>query len=176
MALDTTVGGPSAESYVSVTDADAYLSGRFGTAAWTALSTAQKETALRQATRTLDVERYRGWPVTSTQALRFPRYRPEMGESPVMTLPRVLVEACCEEALWVAQHADTGGLSPRQQMQAEGVSSFSVGDLSETYGGTHGGGLSPRASAILRHWIARTGQVLDLGRERPNLDGMPRVN
>ena len=177
MPLVTTPGGPSADSYVSVAEADAYFSARVGSTSWTALSGPDKETALRHATRNLDLLRFRGWPVTEAQALRFPRWRPDRGEAPVLTIPREVQDACCEEALWVSQHAEAGGLSPRQQMQAEGVSSFTVGDLSETFAsGGSGAVLCPRASALLRHWIARGGQLVDTGRERPNYDGLPSIN
>lgn len=175
MAIIATSGAANANSYVTITQANDYFAARFGAGAWTALSEASKEVALRHATRNLDLQRYRGWPLTDTQALQFPRERGDWNSE--SGIPQVVQDACCEEALWVATHASTGGESTRQQMQAQGVASYSVGDLSETFAsGGSGAVLCPRASALLRHWIARGGQLVDTGREMPNYDGLPSIN
>lgn len=75
MALDTTVGGASADSYVSLVDADAYHLDH-GNAAWTG-ATADKEAALRRGTSWIDgYYRFR-FPGKKTggrsQALEWPR-------------------------------------------------------------------------------------------------------
>lgn len=183
MAIIATPGGADANSYVTQAEADAYFAARFGSAVWTALDATGKETALRHATRNIDANRFRGWKVTTNQALEFPRYRPNWRDElglvyPANEIPKVVKDACCEEAIWVAQHAKSGGSSPRQQLQSEGVSSFTVGDLSETYAGAGAGVqlLGPRAQALLRHWIDRGGQVVDTGRERPGYGPLPRIN
>jgi len=65
-----------AESYVSVADADTYFSNR-GNAAWAALTTEQKEQALRKATDYLVAVyrlRWKGRRVSQDQALDWPRY------------------------------------------------------------------------------------------------------
>ena len=74
MALDATIGGASADSNVSVADADTYWTTRPNFAAWDALTTANKERSLKWATRLLDqTYTWNGGPVTTTQALRWPR-------------------------------------------------------------------------------------------------------
>lgn len=182
MAIIATPGAADANSYVTQAEADAYFAARFGSATWTALSGSDKETALRHATRNIDTNRLRGWKVTETQALEFPRYRPNWQDElgvvyPANEIPKAVKDACCEEALWVASHASTGGQSPRQQLQAEGVQSFSVGDLSESFAAPAAVQLlGPRAQALLRHWIDRGGQVIDRGRERPAYGYLPRIN
>jgi hypothetical protein len=75
MALDTTTGGASAESYITVASADTYFSNR-GNATWAALTTAQKEQALRKSTDYLGqryIDRWKGLIVSESQALDWPR-------------------------------------------------------------------------------------------------------
>lgn len=103
MALDATVGGASANSYVTVAEADAYFADRPFSETWSGLSAGEKEASLITATRTIeakitedwskkelpqdatirvlsdlkgDTECYLVWkgiPATTTQALGFPR-------------------------------------------------------------------------------------------------------
>jgi hypothetical protein len=75
MALDSTAGGAAAESFFSISEADAYFSNR-GVTAWAAGSTPAKEQAARLGTQYLE-NTYRGkWvglTATQTQALAWPR-------------------------------------------------------------------------------------------------------
>lgn len=61
MALDATVGGPNANSYLTVAEADAYFATRLFSSLWTAAVTATKEAALIQATRMLDAKVTQPW-------------------------------------------------------------------------------------------------------------------
>lgn len=77
MPLIVETGGASStsESYVSVTDADAYFFGR-GVVAWASLTTADKEAALRRAVDYMTATyrlRWTGYRATDTQALDWPR-------------------------------------------------------------------------------------------------------
>lgn len=73
MALDATIGGASADSFVSVADADTYIDTRLNVTAWTGAATADKERALKSATRELNLLAYQGVRYTTTQALAWPR-------------------------------------------------------------------------------------------------------
>lgn len=79
MSLDTTVGGTAADSYATVADADAYLTSTRGFAtSWTALTTQQKEQALRWAAVELDANfRFRGKRTSRDQARQWPRFGAE---------------------------------------------------------------------------------------------------
>lgn len=72
MALDSTVGGSSSNSYVSVADADSYFDDHLNVTAWTA-NTDKQEAALVMATRRLEDEFYQGEKAASSQALQWPR-------------------------------------------------------------------------------------------------------
>lgn len=74
MALDTTIGGATADSYATIADADAYFASYGG--AWSG-DDASKEAALRRATLAIDGEygaRWSGSPVNGrSQSLDWPR-------------------------------------------------------------------------------------------------------
>jgi hypothetical protein len=56
MALDATVGGANANSYLTVTEATAYFATRLYSSVWTAASNGDKEAALIWATRLIDAK------------------------------------------------------------------------------------------------------------------------
>lgn len=70
---------PNADSYVTVAEADAYMSAREGYSPgeWSTLTTAQKELRLKWATMLVDSLRYRGVKATKLQTLAFPRIFPQ---------------------------------------------------------------------------------------------------
>jgi len=76
IAIDATVGGASANSYLTLADAQAIVDGFVEDAdvtAWASATTDQKNRALFTATQRLDRERYLGARATDTQALQWPR-------------------------------------------------------------------------------------------------------
>lgn len=81
MAIDATVGGASANSYVTLAEAVAYMADRYPSTSWDDASESSREAALVTAAQRLDQEAFRGVPVkpltgTSnepTQALKWPR-------------------------------------------------------------------------------------------------------
>lgn len=74
MALDATVGGPTANSYLSLSDATALATDRLDAAEWSSATMETQAAALIMATSRLNLEAYTGSPVTYTQALAWPRY------------------------------------------------------------------------------------------------------
>ena len=104
MALDTTVGGASANSYASLAEFNSYWTGRMiptGQAAPSTFSDADKESQLKQATIELDLLRYRGRQKTETQALKWPRTELYTDEGWVVdsdTIPQKIKDAQCELA------------------------------------------------------------------------------
>lgn len=97
-----------AESYCSVADADTYHSNR-GNSAWAALTTAQKEEALRKATQYIEGEYYGRWTgdrVESDQSLSLPRLLmpiKDYGNGNMYyaydSIPTGIIRACAELAL-----------------------------------------------------------------------------
>lgn len=93
ITVEDGTGLASADSYISVADADRYHE-RFGNEAWADLNQTEKEIALRKATRDLDLlYHFKGEPkYPDVQALAFPR-------TPYNGLPTALPTACAELAL-----------------------------------------------------------------------------
>ena len=76
VTIDATAGGASANSYLTLADAQAIVDGMVEDAdvtAWASATTDQKNRALYTATQRLDRERFIGARATNTQALQWPR-------------------------------------------------------------------------------------------------------
>lgn len=73
MALVTTSGSASADSYATQAEATAYLAIRTTGTTWTALTSDVKDNYLRWAAMTLDNLDWRGYRTAETQALAWPR-------------------------------------------------------------------------------------------------------
>jgi len=71
--IDATLGGASANSYVTLADADAYFETVPDSTDWVSKSTDQKNRALISATRWIDVLSFYGKRCSETQALKWPR-------------------------------------------------------------------------------------------------------
>jgi hypothetical protein len=138
LIVEDGTGLATAESYVSVADADAYHLA-MGNAGWTGTTTV-KEAALRRATQYLDARyRFRGTAKTTTQALLWPRVASTSlysgvigaGLAPYPAVPewpvKRLIDACCELAL----RAVAGPLYADQD--AGRIQSETVGPISTTY-------------------------------------------
>jgi hypothetical protein len=76
MALDTTVGGSSSDSYVTVSEFDTYLESVYGDSAATFLDKEEsaKEVRLRIAALLMNTFPYRGVKASRDQRLEFPRW------------------------------------------------------------------------------------------------------
>lgn len=116
LVVETGSASATAESYISVADADLYFSNR-GNAAWAALSTTQKEQNLRKATDYMVGVyrlRWKGYRKTATQALDWPRSfvyleaftQGAVGSYPYLVgdtvVPNEVKNACCELAIKAA--------------------------------------------------------------------------
>jgi hypothetical protein len=130
-------------SYCTIEYADEYFKNRLHAERWGETSDADKEKALRQATKEIDRQLLKGRKATDAQELAFPRY-------PDTEVPEAVKEACCEIALALLER----GNSQRHKLQQEGVQSFTLGNMSETYAPGAGRGLlSQEAKELLRPWL-----------------------
>ena len=130
-------------SYIDVAGANEYFAGRLHAEIWFEADDSTKEKALWQATRSIDRMPLRGRKTDLHQPLAFPRY-------PDTEIPEAVKEACCEEALALLE----SGNSQRRKLQQEGVQSFTLGNMSETYiAGAGRGMLSQEAKELLRPWL-----------------------
>lgn len=115
--VETGVGLSNANAYVSVVYADTYFLER-GYAAWQALSTDEKQSAIINATDYIEFRfgsRFRGQKTHSTQALAFPR-RNNPCDTREDVVPAGVVKAACE----YAKRAHVGPLAPDPVQDASG--------------------------------------------------------
>ena len=131
-------------AYVTLEEANSYFEGRLHAAAWDNAQYGEREKALEMASRAIDRLPLAGRPAGPAQGHAFPRH-------PDTEVPQAVKDACCEEALALLDRGD----SERRKLQAEGVASFTIGSLSETYrvGAMGRGLLSPEAKELLRPWL-----------------------
>lgn len=105
MALDATVGGASADSYVTVAEADAYFASSANGGVWAPLAEDVKENRLKEATRILDLYYvWNGIKASETQALGWPRkkaYYPDGTLIPEDIIPVAVKYATFDLALFL---------------------------------------------------------------------------
>jgi len=73
VTIVATAKSTTANSYVTLAEAEAYITGRTGNATWDAASTDTKNRALVESTNRLEQEEYDGVQTTTTQRLQWPR-------------------------------------------------------------------------------------------------------
>ena len=115
MALDATVGGVSANSYISVADADAYFASTFKASVWDAATDESKIASLILATRLLDNNvNYYGDVAADTQALRWPRtstFDKDGVEYSDTAIPREFQNIVCDLAISLIENGGYTGSS-----------------------------------------------------------------
>lgn len=159
------------DTFISLADAKTYATAhKISTdtilIAWNALADTDKEILLRKATQIIDRQPLAGIRAIWNQTLEFPRvtysdYQSDIWHSPdwwyplalTLTVPDAVKHAQCEIALSLV-----AGTSARVQMQREGVRSFNLGGLSESYVGTQTR-LCFEAMELLAPYLARSVQI-----------------
>jgi hypothetical protein len=115
--LEAPVSVPAAgAAYLDQTDATTYFANSFNAAAWTALTAAEKDTALAEATRWLETLCWKGEKCDPAQPLAWPRKIDGTGCCAAVTcttLPPALIQAVAELALALHQNktAIIGGVA-----------------------------------------------------------------
>lgn len=172
MALDTTVGGASSDSYATIEDADTYFAGHPKGAEWEALEEAKKERLLRMAAQWMQQKNWQGCRTSMDQALAWPRsgvhrfsvdlpemdvagLYPQEAELSDAAIPEEIKAIQCEAALWLLNQ--TGDLA--------GVRAVSVPGLSLTMGGVGGGGVGSYLMGLISPWLkSRSSAVIRIRR------------
>lgn len=113
-------------SYVTVEEADFYFDSTLQSEEWNKYDTTTKEKALIIATRQIDRLPFSSRKLDINQPLEFPRINTNLPFTD--GIPDAIAYATCEQALFLLK-----GGSKRQELQKQGVKSYSLGDLSETF-------------------------------------------
>ena len=147
--LDTTAGGTTSNSYVTVAETDAYLAERKADA-WQVLPTEERELKLIQATRLIDGFAYLGYKEdTSTsvaggregQALQFPRATDTDYAGDVFIAPEV--KQATYEVAWLLTVNPDAALE-----QGPPLTSLKVGEVSAEFRGGQS-----MIKKIVRQWL-----------------------
>ena len=150
MAIDATVGGASADSYLTVAAADALAATDFGPEAdkWLEATTTtdDRERALKRATREIDGYVRPGWPRYDTsQALRFPRSIDVASD--VAYIPADIEQATYHQAAYVLLNQRT--IDRANARHARALSQYSEDGLSGSVDEDAVNLISPRAMHYL---------------------------
>lgn len=148
-------------SYVTVAQADEHIASHYRSnntdrQRWDELAEEDKETLLINACAELELLPFQGRKANRDQELSFPRLPFQYGnaEHP----PAKVLAAQVELALWLSNDAKQDELTLRQELHAQGITGFSLGDLSETYreGSSTGSVvlLCPKARRLLSPYLA----------------------
>lgn len=149
MALDVTIAGASADSYISLAEADALANNRLGREAqsWLSSSITDKERALRQAAIDIDglarsATRYDG-----LQSLLFPRSS-DLDATDLPLIPIRVKQAQFEQAAYLISNANL--ISDAASRRARGMFSFSEDNLQGSLAiDSQVGLISPRAEQLM---------------------------
>jgi hypothetical protein len=162
------------DTYISQTDATTYVGANYPTTsseyiAWVALSTGDKDLYLKKACKRIDRQVLKGVKAIETQTLEFPRalrtdYYSENYETTSIrhnedwiveqAVAQTVKDAQVEEALALLTKGTE--FSKRAELQAQGVKSFSLGSLSESYSKGAVSGtqlLSQEAKELMRYYL-----------------------
>ena len=125
-------------SYITTTEADEYISSRYRSnnkdrKRWEELSESDKEILLVNACDELERLPWIGRRASRQQTLSFPRLPLQYGRS--QEPPQAIKHAQAELALWLSDDTKQANANQRQELQSQGVTSFGIGDLSESYTG-----------------------------------------
>jgi hypothetical protein len=165
-ALDITIGGASANSYIEIEDADNYHDSRLSASAWFDASPDDRKRGLLMSAQRLDRENWLGGRVARTQRLAWPRIGVTkvdsvgacyagfgwgwggFGEQYSSTeIPQPVKDAQCELALAYLQGFDDGAEEAIDSFSEDGVS------VKLRQSKPHGG-LPPRVMQLIGGLIA----------------------
>lgn len=166
-------------SYATVDYADAYFDNVLFPEPWTTTNATTKAKALKMATKKIDSLMLIGRKVNPNQPLEFPRsiYSHMNGYCRINSIPssrfippcwideteisQNVKEATCEEALSILKNGAQA--QKRSELQRQGVTSFSLGSLSESYSSSYGNPnklLSSTSAQLLARYLGGSRPIL----------------
>jgi len=128
---------PGENSYVSMQEAAEYVKAHYlgrdsARKSWDGLSPEDQTTRLISACADIETLPFTGRKSNAAQALAFPRLPAQYGKA--QDIPQKVKDAQVELAMWMADDKKSADRAQRKDLQEQGVKSFSVGNLSESYG------------------------------------------
>lgn len=156
LIIDATAGGVSANSYVTLADAEVYYESRLHSDEWDDVADSVKNEGLAMATMLFDSELlWVGSPASTTQALRWPRTSvtdPEGVAVSSSTIPTFLANATAEFALWLIQD------DRLKESDTQGFTQIKVGSIFATINARDRRDLMP---PIVKSMVGYYGEFID---------------
>ncbi len=150
MALVATVNGATSNSFITVAEADTYWATNLYATNWDGATTANKEKALKMATRILDEKvAWVGTRATSTQALGWGRTDVTWDGTTISstTMPIQIQSATAQFA------GDLLGSNLTANAEGKGLNSLKVGDITLDFDKNDTAGVMPEiVQEMLRGW------------------------
>jgi len=147
------------DTYVTVAEADEYISTHYRSNSkdrkrWNELETEDKEVLLVNACTELETLPFQGRKAVVDQPLSFPRLPMQYGRTDEGA-PANVKAAQIELALWLSDEEKQVEIAQRVELQGQGVQSFSVGNLSESYNApiTHAALKCSKAKVLLSRYL-----------------------
>ena len=101
ITIDAVAGSPTANSYVSLEEANSYLEAHLQASVWALLDDEKKKASIVGATRLIDTAQFLGRRLHQSQSLAWPRtYIYDFDGYQVSGVPQKLKAAVCEYAIW----------------------------------------------------------------------------
>lgn len=136
VTIDATVGGASANSYVTLAEMTTYMTGRLNSATFDDAATDDQNRALVEATREVDIKTYQGNRADSTQILAWPRQWARNVDSPTLdyfatnVIPERVKDATMELAF---QFLEAGSTDIAMPDSSDGVIEKTIDVLTTRY-------------------------------------------
>jgi len=136
---------PVINAYATLEEADAYFENLLSAGDWKQHTADMRTRALATATAVIE------------QSVPVPFPRPEDNG----VIPDKVLYALYAQALSMLSHNGAPDMVDREELQAQGVTSFSLDGLSETFGGArYNDGLCPEARRLLGGFIAKAARII----------------
>lgn len=162
------------DSYISQEDATTYIDSHYSSTdgkriTWNALLSDDKDIFLRKATQTIESIPIVGIKVDTSQILAFPRaiytenYYDDVLPNNITYGKHWYIQPEVPDSVKFAQTEiainNADGISDRIKLQREGVKSFSLGKLSESYGSGKANSLPYEAKELLTPYTLGGGRI-----------------
>lgn len=167
VVIVATVGSATANSFVTLAEAQAYVDGRLNTDLWTAATTDQQNRALVEATIEIHQREYNGRRVDAVQVLNWPRFFCPNPDAPLTTywfylsttIPDRIKNATCELALQfiVNGTTDIGSLDPTITLHRESIGGAIDTEYEPSYLRPQGLARFPRVLRYIKPLLADSG-------------------
>jgi len=156
VALVTTIGGSTSNSYVTLAEANTYMEGiPWFDSDWNDLSDVIKNSRILQAARAIDRLNFLGEKYLDDQAMEFPRDITDQSTD-AGGMPQKVKDAQCELIVWQYQHMDSSTGEADKELSELGLGKGEINlkwAPNKSPENNLAGGMPESVRALLRTWL-----------------------